>query len=107
MAKGPRSESGRSAYERYYTAKAEEQEAKNRARRGETLLVADAEARWGRIATEWATAAQNLTSVAVQRGLITAEKEAAHRALVDELLLERMARGAEPAKRPRAKRRSN
>lgn len=90
-------EGRRTAREQLYREQAAAQAMKNARTRGETLTVDEAEARWGRIASEWTTAAQNLPAIAVQRGLIPRDREADLQALVDELLLERISAVPVPA----------
>lgn len=100
MGRAPGGTGGRaSAYERYYTAKAEEQETKNRVRAGQLLEATEAEARWGGLLAEIREAFLNLTAVCVQRGVVARAKEAEHQGLVDGILARLQARA--PTRRRR------
>jgi len=82
----------RDARDRYYTARAEEVETKNRVRRGELIEAADVDRAWAAIVLAVRERILGLPVLLLQRGLIEPTAEAHVEGLVRDALLEFEAR---------------
>jgi phage terminase Nu1 subunit (DNA packaging protein) len=82
----PRTAGASSARDRYYTAQATKVELENAVRRRELVAAADVRERWARLATAWKAAVLSITTLAIQRGLLSPAHAEAHQALLEDTL---------------------
>jgi hypothetical protein len=82
----PRTAGASSARDRYYTAQATKVEIENAVRRRELVEASAVRERWARLATAWKQAVLSITTLAIQRGLLSPAHAEAHQALVEDTL---------------------